>query len=259
MCEGNDQADRHASLAIQQLPPEVLQVREALAADNIAKQEAHEYLLDHIVRVGRIFTQLPHKGDFEQESATTENVEPVNLVAIVGQVQDRIPASFQFAGLQQWLQWFQSLTVPDAALRWVSWHELLVHYQFATGQRGLECQTVTSGNHRQWKLQSTLNEYSFAESSRSFGHFGMQILKTYDPNWKSLQRRPTYWKVQFWCGCLPLKMPITKLQKVHQWFEEQHPNKAFTNMKGKMAALPPVSDIPVEPQRGRIGLWKFFK
>ena len=257
VCEGNDQADQQANFAMQQLPVEVRELQSVLAKEYRMKTGAHSFLLDHIVRVGRIFTQLP-KGDHDQLPTPVDNVEAIQTAQVVANVQDKIPPSFQFSGLQQWLQWFQSLSDEQHNVRWVSWHELYVLYQFDTGQRGLVCQTITSGNHRQWKLLANHEEFSFAESSRSFGHFGMNIIKLQNNQWKSLQRRPSHWKFQFWCGCLPLRISDDKLRKVHQWFEDQFPGRPFVKMQGPLASLPPVTDIPVEPQRGRTGLWKFF-
>lgn len=261
VCEGNEHADRNAGIALQQLPAEVLEQQTLLSTDNKWRRKVYGYLINHIVRIGQIFTVLP-KGEHEQCPTSVDNVDAIHTAGIVANVQHRIPPSFQFVGLQQWLQWFQSLDEDGAPVRWVSWHELFVMYQLETGQRGLECHTVTSGNHRQWKLLPQNGDFSFADSSRSFGHFGMQILKLHDNQWKSFQRRPTHWKFQFWCGCLPLKLS-TKLQKAHQWFEEHYPDKPFVKMQGPLASLPPcenceVLEIPVVPQSGRTGLWKYF-
>ena len=256
VCEGNDSADKQASNALQQLPPEVLSFQRLVAGQLRRDKKAHQHMISHIVQVGKIFTALA-KGVHTYEVTPTEQVVAISTEEVVNSVQDRIPGSFQFAGLQQWLQWFQMLTTGSASTTWVSWHELYVMYQMDTGQRGVVCQNITSGNHRQWKLQPGTGDFSFADSSRSFGHFGMQILKIHDTQWKSFQRRPTHWKFQFWCGCLPLKIQTDRLARVHRWFDEQYPGRPFVKMQGVLANLPPV-DIPVMPEKGRTGLWKFW-
>lgn len=259
ICEGNNHADVQAGVALEQLPPEVRHYQSRVAEQIRWVQTASDQMIQHMVRVGNIFTQ--QKPTNRQETTPTvpsQEVDevPIDTKQVVQHMQDGLPQSFSFKGVHKWFEWFAAVTDPQAAPKWVTWHELLISYQLTTGERGLFCKSVTQGNHRQWEQMNLRNEYDFPEVSRAFGHFCMQIIKRTHPTWKSSMRRPHNWRFQMWCGCVYLRFSTVKDAAVQSWFKEQVASSTFSSVKD-MAKLPQAADLEVVSKNRTVGLWRF--
>lgn len=258
ICQGNEMADQQATLAIDNLPTELKRLQKEVSQQVDFRQQASTHLVKHIIDIGQIFTQQPKTTKSEPVASSVEDAVPVDTRAIVRTLQDRLPQSFSFPGVNKWLDWFDSLTDPHAAVKWITWHELLISYQLHTGQRGVRCHNITSGNHRQWGQLTLQEEYDFPQVSRFFGHYCQQIIKRFDQNWKSSMRRPSNWRFQMWCGCVPLRFSKGHEEAVQSWLASQVASSTFVSIKS-MAQLPQAAELAVGSTGKKVGLWKYVR
>lgn len=259
ICAGNEQADRHASVALSQLPVEVRTRQQEVSSQIRWYQTASDHLIQHILRVGTAFTQTKKTTSEEVQisgPSDADNATPINTKHVVSMMQDRLPPSFSFTGIHKWFDWFSAVTNIQTQPKWVTWHELLISYQLTTGERGVQCKHVTEGNHRQWEQMNLRSEYDFPEVSRAFGHFCMQIIKKTNPSWKSSMRRPHNWRFQMWCGCIFLHFDATMDAAVQTWLKAHVASSTFCSVKD-MAKLPQAADLEVVTTHRRVGLWRF--
>lgn len=258
ICSGNDNADKQAQIACHHLAPELLGAQARVSEQVHFRQQVSNHLVQHILRVGTLFTQHPREHAHTQPTSVTSDEWAVDTKAIVNALQDQLPQSFSFQGVSQLLEWFASLTDPTTPIKWVTWHELLISYQLQTGQRGVRCRNTTSGNHRQWERLTLQAEYDFPEVSRFFGHYCQQLIKRVDSSWKSSMRRPSNWRFQMWCGCVPLRLAKTQDDAVQAWLTAHASSNVFTSIKS-MAMLPQAAGVAVGQSERKVGLWRFVR
>ena len=258
ICSGNDSADKQAQIACHHLAPELLGAQARVSEQVQFRQQVSNHLVQHILRVGTLFTQHPREQAHTQPTSATTDEWAVDTKAIVNALQDQLPQSFSFQGVSNLLEWFASLTDPATTIKWVTWHELLISYQLQTGQRGVRCRNTTSGNHRQWERLTLQAEYDFPEVSRFFGHYCQQLIKRVDSSWKSSMRRPSNWRFQMWCGCVPLRFAKTQDDAVQAWLTAHASSNVFTSIKS-MAMLPQAAGVAVGQSERKVGLWRFVR
>ena len=217
ICRGNDAADRAATRALEQLHPEVLEMNQQLVSASQGIRRAHKAMIDHFVRVGLQSVMQPTEEKPPKAVEVSEDVL-INPVCVVQKVRGAVPASFTFSQLHQWFGWFESIVDPSSPIRWVAWHELLIHFQRTTEIVGLRCNYVTYGNHRQWDVIPQGASYNFITVSKAFAQYGTNLVKIAYPQWKARQNRPTNPRFHMWCNCMPLRVTKVFVTSVEEWF-----------------------------------------
>ena len=258
ICSGNDHADQLARTALDSLPVQVRILQRQVSEQLQFRQQVSDHLIQHIIRVGHIFTQKSPVTYSERPASSVEAVTPIDTKQVVHSIQDSLPPSFAFDGVHHWFEWFAALTDQSSPITWVTWHELLVSYQLTTGKRGVRCKNTTTGNHRQCEAMNLRDEYDFPMASRFFGHYCQQLIKRANPLWKSSMRRPSNWRFQMWCGCVALRFDKAKDAAVQAWFQEHAASSNFSSVKA-MARLPQAADLAVEVSSRKVGLWRFVR
>lgn len=138
---------------------------------------------------------------------------------IVNTLAGGVPVNFQQSGLDQWLSWFLSIVDAEAPVRWVSWLELLIHYQATTEKLGVKCLSDTSGNHRLWLPVTDETTTTWPALISSFSRFGTALIRLHDSTWKACQRKPTMWRIKFWLSCIPVRMAMGAVRCIEEFFD----------------------------------------
>ena len=217
ICSGNDAADKAASFAIDQLQSEIREANQKLVIESQKIRRAHKAMIDPIVRVG--FQSVMQKVEVKAPK-TIEVAEDgeINTKLVVQKVRGSVPASLTFTHLHKWLGWFENITDQTSPIRWVAWHELLIHFQQATEMVGVRCNYVTYGNHRQWDLIPEGESYNFVAVSKAFAQYGTNLVKIKYPQWKAKQGRPANPRFHMWCNCIPLRVSKVFQKTIEDWF-----------------------------------------
>jgi len=161
----------------------------------------------------------------------------LDVAAVVAQARKGLSPSLIFSKLHMWLDWFERTVDENEPIRWVSWYELLVHFQIQTGCIGVKCSTVTWSNHRHWDIIDFADMYDFRKCSTNFAQFAKNVILHANPRWKVTQHRPSSPKFHMWCNCVPIRFSSIANATVHRWFESQGFGGPFKQSK-QLQGLP---------------------
>ena len=217
ICRGNDAADRAASRALTQLQPEVLELHHQVVDESKSIRQSHKAMIEHMVRVGFQSVMQPVETKPPERKEIVGDNE-INPQVVVQKVRGSVPASFDVPQLPRWFAWFESIWDPTCPIRWVAWHELLIHFQICTEIVGFRCNYVTYGNHRQWGMIPEGDAYNFTVVSKAFAQYGSNLVKLAYPQWKARQIRPANPRFHMWCNCMPLRVSKSFQKVVEDWF-----------------------------------------
>ena len=234
---GNIAADRIAGQAFDSLPTPTQQVWQQASGEIAALHTAHRHMFSHMARVAYLSIQF---GKVHLVDAAPEPYQPPEQIFVGTLVRDastKLTRSLHFDGREQVFSWLLSIEEADAPIKQVSFPELLIAFQLATGLVGVESVHTTKHNHRQWRLRDTLVEYSFNEVNRSFSAFCCSIFKISDHEWKATQGRPSSFRFQYWTTILAIAISPGILQQVESWLMTHCGTMSFRRASD-MASLP---------------------
>eukprot|EP00438_Fugacium_kawagutii_P031921 Skav218985 [mRNA] locus=scaffold1532:496116:500942:- [translate_table: standard] len=220
-CRGNDFADWYAQQAVLRLPPDVQDLQKQAWFMVQQQQKFAKVLLSYMGKVGSLsvaFGQGPTVETSEETTKSETNVEPLAVQNIVQHVSGCVPYHFRKSGYEQWLSWFASISDEESPVRWVSWLELLVHFQVATDRLGVICYKGESGNLRQWQPVDDETTTNWPALISSFGRYGNTLIRLTFPEWRACHRRPTMWRIKFWLSCIPVRMPKGVIDVIEDYF-----------------------------------------
>eukprot|EP00438_Fugacium_kawagutii_P013787 Skav214466 [mRNA] locus=scaffold1167:93290:101975:+ [translate_table: standard] len=150
---GNDFADWYAQQAALLLPEEVLQLHRQALCEVSHQRKHHKALLTYMAQVGKLSVDhgpSPMVADDEHEQHQVPD-DPLAVQEIIRHVEGCVPYHFRQSGYEEWLSWFATVSDQESPVRWVSWLELLIHYQVVTEKLGVICHKGKSGNLRMWR------------------------------------------------------------------------------------------------------------
>ena len=241
ICEGNNCADRHANRAIRNLPAAVCAMQQVVSKTCSLYRRAHRELVDHFVRVGDMSIQQPvarmSKPADAEECGAGPTAEVLDVGYIVQQLRGKTQTSLFFDGLERWLQWFSGIVDGGQKGRWISWCELLIHFQLTTGILGVRCRYTTTGTHRQWEACTDLDGYSFRKAVKDFAHYSANLIRQVQA-FKVQQHRPSNPAFHLWCNCVFIQCVPEVSAMVGRWMHEVGAKKVFKTMT-ELDELPP--------------------
>ena len=245
---GNHSADLHAARALKNLPASLSALQQQVSKACAMQRNAHRELVNHFVRVGEMSIQQPSNHAVRdvqtEECDTSKPVEELDVLTIVQQLRGRTQTSLFFDGLDKWLQWFAGIVDTGQRGRWMSWCELLIHFQLSTGILGVQCRYTTTGNHRQWEACSNVDSYSFPKAVKDFAHYSANLFRQVQ-KFKVQQHRPANPRFHLWCNCIYFRCSPKVSEMVGRWLNEVDAGSVFKKMSD-MAALPPAFNL-VDP------------
>eukprot|EP00438_Fugacium_kawagutii_P015204 Skav221103 [mRNA] locus=scaffold693:292855:297402:- [translate_table: standard] len=167
ICKGNECADRVASQMLQSFSEPVLRAQgRASRVFSQTTQWYHE-LLQHMVRIAKQSVKVA--DPVTHEPSLRPIVEPVDLTAVVTRARQSLPVTIFGDWVEEWLGWLQSVEDPTVAPRWVSWLELLLHFQITHQKPGLESAPLPGRTQRHWRPVSNPTTQTQKQLARSFG------------------------------------------------------------------------------------------
>lgn len=184
----------------------------------------HGEMIAHFLRVGKMSIQIPSNSVPSPQAAPVVGITPLALQDICIAATEGLPPALQWDGLQNWLTWLQGIEDVQASVRWISWVELLIHFQQSSGIRGMKCHN--RGHQRQWHRISVTEDISMRKLASSFAQFGWNVIRHFDKSWKTVQRRPSSHRLQAWLNCIPIRVKDTVLQEIGSWLDS-HDIKVF--------------------------------
>eukprot|EP00438_Fugacium_kawagutii_P016991 Skav232621 [mRNA] locus=scaffold12:20289:25288:+ [translate_table: standard] len=219
ICWGNECADRLASQTLQQLAGDTMQLQDRASRAQDTAVKAFEEMVQHMVRVSQ-------QSIREIEQPTAEPVNPtmhsfVNIEKVVDAAADNLPVTMRADWTHKWLQWFRSIEDANEAPCWVSWLELLIHWQLVTQEPGVESVPVEGSTRRHWRLVTKPTTHTMKQLTRSFSNMGWHVIRIGDPTHKAVQGRPQFHRVQVWVNVLPVRISSQVLRMVHDWWNER--------------------------------------
>lgn len=242
--KGNHAADATANHAFQILPEHVKTSWQIASGECFRLSQAHKHMLEHMARVAFLSIQF---GKVPLVDATPEPYDlpsSICLAEVVRDAKPRLNRSFVFTGDDIVFGWLASIEQQSAPLRQVSFSELLIAFQLATGCIGVENIYTTKHNHRQWRLRSHLNEYSFGVVNRSFSAFCCSVIKLAKPGWKVTQGRSSSFRFQYWTGILVVALQPVIHQQIESWLST-HCGMTPFRKASDLSSLPFASGPPL--------------
>eukprot|EP00438_Fugacium_kawagutii_P019810 Skav227905 [mRNA] locus=scaffold146:48742:58424:- [translate_table: standard] len=217
VCQGNQYVDKLAAASFDFFDSDFMDLHTQAAQDHSRALRFHHELIQHFVRVSDLSmkTSVEYPQQVEGEDCTA--ISPLDLKAISAAAEHGLPVAMAWDGLADMLQWMQTLQDEQASTRWVSWMELLVHFQSQTGKLGVQCHG--SGQKRLWKEVRSTQDVSFRKLAVSFGQFCTNLVRHHDPEWRAVQRRPSSHRVRMWMNSIPVKLAGHVRRVIDSWFD----------------------------------------
>eukprot|EP00438_Fugacium_kawagutii_P011042 Skav217109 [mRNA] locus=scaffold1627:183318:189509:- [translate_table: standard] len=197
ICHGNECADKLATQMLDQLPSSMIQLQCSAAAAHRKAIRCFSDWVKHLVRVGHQSIRAIDKVSSDLPVLPMQT--PVDIQAVVAEAGRHLPETMTGDWVQSWLQWFSSIEDTSASPVWVSWLELLIHYQLVTQQLGVESVRVPGmATKRHWQQVRFPNTKSMKALSRAFSNFGRQLIRLAFKDFRATQGRPAFHRVYVW-------------------------------------------------------------
>ena len=218
IASGNIAADTAATNAFNVLPPSVRDLWAKASADIKVLHQAHHSMLQHMARVSFLSIQFGKQRLVDAAPEPYQQPPQVFLAECVCEAARKLTRSFQFEGSERVFQWLKQIEDVEAPVKQICFPELLIAFQQQTGLVGVESIYTTKHNHRQWRLRSHFDEYSFGEVHRSFSAFCCSIIKLAKPGWKITHGRSSSYRFQYWTGILVVAIQPEVHRQIESWF-----------------------------------------
>ena len=236
--KGNAMADMFAEEARQHLTPAFWQTWKAVQQHQSNTWSFGKALHKLLVQIGiraqasTIVTGVP--GPQVQEQSEVLNIDPGILALSLRQVGD-FPKHLQVEETPHILRWLQSLVDPQQSISWVSYHQLLVDYQFFSQRQG----PFTNG--RRWTDRRVDHVYNYPQQVQWFGRYIQNMAKANKEPLHTDQRRPSSSTLAFWCGCLRVAIPNQRLSSIDDFYKKGAKHLPIRQIVRDMADLPVAS------------------
>ncbi len=134
---GNDSADAAAKKARTNLPQQIWKILDKVVEKDIENDNLRRAIHTLFVKVGQkaVQTQPTKKPSEPHGTHLTEAMEvDKNMVALSKLTLDEIPQHLLTDETRFLITWLESIVTGNAPARWVTWHQLLIDYQFSSGK-----------------------------------------------------------------------------------------------------------------------------
>ena len=142
------------------------------------------------------------------------------LETVVRRARGALPQRLVWQGTGRMLDWMATIQDNSAAVEWVAFSDLMVHWMLNTGARGVRCVYRKNSTNSQWEQLPPSADLGFNQMVTNFSQHVGNILKQVWPSWRAIQHRPSSWRYRCWTSALPLKVVPGLRTTVDRWFEE---------------------------------------
>lgn len=233
---GNNSADLAAKQARKNLPSVIWDVWEKVVAtdnhNNTLRQAIHTLL----VSVGMRAVQSQPKTKLPEPSGTnhTDTIEvDANMVAISNLSMEEIPQHFLVDETQFLLDWLGTVVQGNAPARWVSWHQLLIDYQFTSGRAG------PRNIGRRWRnVGYKQADYSFGAHAKWFSHYFQNLGRALSIKPDVQTMRPPSHVLTYWGGSTRVRISTERLDRVDSFLKEWATRIPARNLNRDLSDIP---------------------
>lgn len=215
VCQGNDFVDQVAQATFDYFSPALLEVHQRACDELDHGLRCHAEVMQHFSRISRLSLQTPVEH-LKPPPMPIARVQPLSLADICDAAHD-LPPILRWDGVDRWLQWFRSVESDDAPLRWMSWLELLLHFQQSTGIIGVRCHG--KGQHRCWVRVTERDDIPMRKLAAGFGQFGMNVIRRSNDEWRAVQRKPGNHRLHLALNSIPVKVHQHVVSQVDSWLD----------------------------------------
>ena len=217
---GNQRADFEAEEARKDLSPEIWECWHKVVKSQETMQTFREAWHSYMIAVG--LKAVKHKHLRTQASPNME-LENVSLTVdpswhkMCEADSAVIPKHFRINEWQFLHGWMKQIATEQGNVQWISWHQLLVDYQFTTSKGGPR-------NLKKYWYDSTREEciadYDYPKRVLWFGHFWQGMLKSWGEPLQYEKRRPYSASIAFWTPCIRIALSDWRLRRIEDFYRE---------------------------------------
>eukprot|EP00438_Fugacium_kawagutii_P025214 Skav222623 [mRNA] locus=scaffold4205:177327:186767:+ [translate_table: standard] len=219
ICQGNECADRLASQMLTSLDLATRNLQQSASEARHKAGRCYNELVQHLVRVGQQSVRVIDKVSPSLELQPVPDF--LDLKAVVDGAAPQLSCTMQGEWVQEWLRWFASLEDVNAQPRWISWLELLIHYQLTEQRPGVESVNVAGATRRYWRPVQSPTSDTMQKLARAFSSLGWHIIRLSNPAHKATQSKPHFHKVQVWINVIPIRIKDSVVRVVQDWWTSQ--------------------------------------
>ena len=215
----NDKADRAVKWVNKERPIEFLQVHQRLVRELQLNKELVSELHQHFIRVGKAMVTNARQADPEATPlpAVTLACPPFVRPAILRTVSEAVQKKFGPTNVRYLCAWWQQVCTGER-LTWVSFLQLLVDYQMATGRQG----PVYSLSENKWgdpceNRIAQLPEYQVQDRVRWFRRMLLDVWRQQGVDFGLAYVRPQHTMLVSWLACVAVPWPVERMRVVEDW------------------------------------------
>eukprot|EP00435_Cladocopium_sp_Y103_P041936 s1625_g11.t1 len=145
---------------------------------------------------------------------------------------DDLPAKYRVQAAEHVLRWIRNICQPDRPAIWVSFHQLLLHYQKYTNHVGPTC------DGRRWVSQSP-DQYEHRQQVQWIARYLQNLCKDTSQPLKVSQRRPPSFVLTFWSGHVAVCLSSNDLLDIDTFLQKHVDRLPARQIRRDMANVPP--------------------
>ena len=154
------------------------------------------------------------------------------LTAVAATQPDRWPKKFRVEVADSILAWIQQVSSPRQPAIWVSYHQLLLHYQKFSGRNGPQCDGKT------WTNQQP-DLYEHRQQVQWFARYLQNLCKDVSQPLTVQQRRPPSHVLTFWSGHIAVCLSPDDLLCTDTFLQKHVDRLPARQIRRDMANVPP--------------------
>lgn len=234
---GNDAADQCAAAARANLPAAMWTARAALRDDLLKWRKLGRQLHS-------MFVAIAVKAQQAKAMPETNIIHPVGpahpaepeadsaLQRLAHMSVADLPAKYQISAAEPVLRWLRHVCPPGKPAQWVSFHQLLLHFQQFTHHVGPACEGKT------WSSQQP-DLYEHRQQVQWFVRYLQNACKDACQPLTVQQRRPPSHVLTFWSGHVAVCLSSNDLLNLDSFLQKHVDRLPARQIKRDMANVPP--------------------
>ena len=234
---GNEAADQCASDASQHFPMQLLVLHARLTQELRTLREHGKAWHNVLLAIGQrvLSAAIPSSDAPAPEKAHPSHVVDLDLGlrCVAGALVSDFPKKFRINELQYVLDWLPTLVSDSVAVVWVSFHQLLIDYQFHSQRWG------PSSTGPKWIDPNQGELYCYKQHVQWFSGYLKGICKAAGHDLDIQQRRPSSHVLAFWCGSIRVAISDERLDRVNRHFRSFAPSLPATQIERDLGEVPP--------------------
>ena len=234
---GNDKADEAAQQARKNLSQEIWWVWEQVVATDAFNDNLRQAIHTLFVSVGMRAVQSQPKTKLPEPCGTQQNETTIdidtNMVALSNLAIEDVPQHFLTDETEFLLTWLKTIVTGEAPIRWVTWHQLLIDYQFSSGRAG------PRNVGRRWRnVGYKQSDYSFSAHAKWFSHYFQNLGTAVSMKPKVQTMRPPSHVLTYWGGSVKVRISSTRLDRVDTFLKEWATRVPARNLSRDLSDVP---------------------